>query len=70
MHETGALARSLTSTGPGHVHRATRDSLTMGTSVPYAKWLARQGRDPVIVTAADRAEWVRILRDHLRGSLR
>ena len=40
-HATRRLRKSLTTGGPGAIRRSTRDSLTFGTSVSYAKYAQR-----------------------------
>jgi len=67
LTDSGRLARSLTATGPEHVYRTTRDSAEMGTTVPYARYVKAAGRAPVVVTAALRGAWLRIVRQHLAG---
>lgn len=67
LHATGRLARSLTSPGGEHLWHVTSDGAEFGTTVPYAKYLKRQGRNPIAASRNQRAEWRRILAEHLMG---
>jgi hypothetical protein len=60
---TGALMRSLTTRdAPGQVVRVTPTSLTFGTSVWYAKFAKKLGRNPVGATRTQRKQLVAELR--------
>lgn len=47
LHVSGALERSLTDSGPGHVEDAQAKELTWGTSVPYSAQHQTGGEFPV-----------------------
>jgi hypothetical protein len=56
---TGRMMRSLTTRhGPGQVVRVTPTSLTFGTSVWYARFAKKLGRNPVGATRTQRKQLV------------
>lgn len=67
---TGKVMRSLTQRGaPGQVVRVTPTSLTFGTSIWYARFAKKLGRNPVGASRAQRRHLVNELRDLLLRDL-
>lgn len=67
---TGRLMHSLTTRGaPGQIVRVTPTSLTFGTSVWYAKFARKLGRNPVGATRAQRQHLVAELKHLLLRDL-
>ena len=76
LQKSGALVNSLTWAGaPGQVRDITPFSVTLGTSVPYAR-LHQDGtptmpqRRPIELTEADKVRWVEILQAWIVGNAR
>jgi phage gpG-like protein len=73
--ETGALMRSLTEDGAGHVEHVGGDELVFGTTDPKAKW-HRSGtsrmpkRDPLFLREGDVKELSRAIQAWLMGAER
>ena len=74
-HATRRMRKSLTRGGPDNIRRVTRDSVTHGTQVPYAKYAQRgtrhaEARPPVVFSRPQTREMRDKIRDWImRGAL-
>lgn len=64
LERTGELRRSLTGRGGSPIRELTPDSLTLGTSLPYARYHQRGGsrlpsRPPIDITPRDERKFVK-----------